>query len=97
MADETEKIDKEPIDDDDYNETVKLVTQEEENQENNCILSVIKLPPKIHKRGCSKELAIGLLRKKSKLAPVTSTTTKRIAMSCRNGCCRSSDEKENHN
>ena len=30
---ETGNIDEEPIDDDVYNETVRLVTQEEENQE----------------------------------------------------------------
>ena len=74
VVDETGNIDKEPIiDDDDYNEAVTLVSQEEENQENNSILSLIKLPPKMRKRGRPKGLAntvIGLPRKKAKGVPV---------------------------
>ena len=48
-VDEKGNIDEEPIDDD-YNEIVKLVAQEEENQENDSALSAIKLPPKMQGR-----------------------------------------------
>ena len=73
VVDETGNTDEETIDDDDYNEAVRLVAQEEENRENNSVMSLIKLPPKIRKRGRPKELAnaiIGLPRKKAKSAPV---------------------------
>ena len=39
--------DGETIDDDDYNEIVRLIAQEEENQEKNSFLSVMKLPQKM--------------------------------------------------
>ena len=73
VVDETGNIDEETIDDDDYNEAVRLVVQKEENQENNSVLSLIKLPPKMWKRGQPKGLAntvIGLPRKKAKRVPV---------------------------
>ena len=73
VVDVTANVDEETIDDDDYNEAVRLVVQEEENQENNSVLSLIKLPPKMRKRGRPKGLAnsvIGLPRKKAKDGPV---------------------------
>ena len=73
VVDETGNIDEEPIDDDVYNESVRLVAQEEDNQENNSLLSVIKLPPKMRKRGHLKGLAntiIGLPRRKAKVTAV---------------------------
>ena len=74
VVDETGNIDEETIDDDDYNEAaVRLVAQEEENWENNSVLSLIKLPSKVRKRDWPKGLAntvIGLPRKKAKSTPV---------------------------
>ena len=67
VVDKTENINEEPIDDDNYNEIVRLVAQEEEDQ---AILSVIKLPLNMQKRGLPRGLAntiIGLTRKKPKL------------------------------
>jgi len=48
---ETGISDEELIDDNDYNEAVRVVAQEEENQENNFNLSLITLPLKMRKRG----------------------------------------------
>ena len=73
VVDETGNVDEETIDDDDYNEAVRLVAQEEENRENNSVFSLIKLPSKMRKRDQPKGLAntvIGLPRKKAKSAPV---------------------------
>ena len=70
---ETTNIDEEPINDDIYNESVRPVAQDEENQENNSLLSVIKLPPKMRKRGHPEGLAntvIGLPKRKAKVAAV---------------------------
>ena len=46
VVDETGNTDEKTVDDDIYNESVRLVVQEEEYQENNSILLVIKLTPK---------------------------------------------------
>ena len=69
----TTNIDEEPINDDVYNESVRPVAQEEENQENNSFLSVIKLPPKMRKRDHPERLAntvIGLPKRKAKVVAV---------------------------
>lgn len=61
----------EVIDDDDYNEAVTNFAKEEENQE--ISLSMVKVPPRMRKRGRPKGLAntvIGLPRKKAKFGPV---------------------------
>ena len=73
VVDVTENLDEEPIDDDNYREAATLATQDEKNKENNSALSLIKLPPKMRKRGRPKGLAntvIGLPRKKAKDVPV---------------------------
>ena len=64
------------IDDNEYNEAVKIVMQEEataESDEFQSTISSIKLPPKMQKRGHPKgstKTVIGLPRKKPKVGPV---------------------------
>ena len=64
------------IDDDEYDEAIELVMQDEattENDENESAISLIKVPPKMQKRGRPKgstKTVIGLPRKKPKVGPV---------------------------
>ena len=66
VVDETENLDEEPIDDDNYHEAPPtLAAQDEKNKENNSALSLIKLPPKMWKRGRPKGVTNTVIKKES--------------------------------